>query len=131
MIVVDASALLEFLLQTSLGARVEARLFGKEDELHAPHLLDVEIAQGLRRLVRTGEVSSGRAEEAIADLTDVVLQRHAHLDLLDRAWKVRDNISAYDAMYVALAEAIAAPIVTCDSPLAKAPGHRARIEVIV
>ncbi len=130
MIVVDASALLEFLLQTSLGARVEARLFREEDELHAPHLLDVEIAQGLRRLVRTGEVSSGRAEEAIADLTDLDLHRHAHLDLLGRAWKLRDNISAYDAMYVALAEAIEAPIVTCDSPLAKAPGHRARIEVI-
>ena len=130
MIVVDASALLEFLLQTSLGARVEARLFGEEDELHAPHLLDVEIAQGLRRLVRTGEVSSGRAEEAIADLTDLDLHRHAHLDLLDRAWKLRDNISAYDAMYVALAEAIEAPIITCDSPLAKAPGHCARIEVI-
>jgi predicted nucleic acid-binding protein len=131
MIVVDASALLEFLLQTSLGVRVEARLFGDEDELHAPHLLDVEIAQGLRRLVRTGEVSSGRAGEAIADLTDLDLHRHAHFDLLDRAWKLRDNISAYDAMYVALAEAIEAPIVTCDSPLAKAPGHRARIEVIV
>lgn len=131
MIVVDASALLEFLLQTSLGARVEARLFGEEDELHAPHLLDVEVAQGLRRLVRTGEVSSGRAEEAIADLTDLDLHRHAHLDLLDRAWKLRDNISAYDAMYVALAEAIEAPIITCDRPLAKAPGHRARIEVIV
>jgi predicted nucleic acid-binding protein len=131
MIVVDASALLELLLQTSLGARVEARLFGEEDELHAPHLLDVEIAQGLRRLVRAGEVSSGRAEEAIADLTDLDLHRHAHLDLLNRAWKLRDNISAYDAMYVALAEAIEAPIITCDSPLAKAPGHRARIEVIV
>jgi predicted nucleic acid-binding protein len=131
MIVVDASALLEFLLQTTLGARVEARLFGEENELHAPHLLDVEIAQGLRRLVRTGEVSSGRAEEAIADLTELDLHRHAHLDLLDRAWKLRDNISAYDAMYVALAEAIDAPIVTCDSPLAKTPGHRARIEVIV
>ena len=130
MIVVDASALLEFLLQTSLGARVEARLFGEEDELHARHLGDVEIAQGLRRLVRTGEVSSGRAAEAIADLTDLDLHRHAHVDLLDRAWTLRDNIGAYDAMYVALAEAIEAPIVTCDRPLAKAPGHRARIEVI-
>lgn len=131
MIVVDASAVLEFLLQTSLGARVEARLFRDDDELHAPHLLDVEIAQGLRRLVRTGEVSSGRAEEAIADLSDLDLHRHAHLDLLDRAWKLRDNISAYDAMYVALGEAIEAPIITCDGPFAKSPGHRARIEVIV
>ena len=130
MIVVDSSALLEFLLQTPRGARVEARLFRGEDELHAPHLLDVEVVQGLRRLVRTGEVSSTRANEAIADLTDLDLHRHAHLDLLGRAWKLRDNITAYDAMYIALAEAIQAPIVTCDHPLAKAPGHRARIEAI-
>jgi predicted nucleic acid-binding protein len=129
-IVVDASALLEFLLQTPLGARVEARLFRDEDELHVPHLVDVELVQGLRRLVRSGEVSSVRAGEAIADLVDLDLHRHAHVDLLGRAWRLRDNITAYDAMYVALAEAIAAPIVTCDSPLAKAPGHRARIEVI-
>jgi len=129
-IVVDASALLEFLLQTSLGLRVEARLFRDEDEFHAPHLVDVEVVQGLRRLVRTGEVSSGRADEAIADLTDLDLHRHAHLDLLGRAWKLRENISAYDAMSVALAEAIEATMVTCDGPLAKASGHRARIEVI-
>jgi predicted nucleic acid-binding protein len=130
MIVVDASALLELLLQTSLGVRVEARLFRTDDELHAPHLLDVEIVQGLRRLVRSGEVSSSRAGDAIADLTDFDLHRHAHVDLLGRAWKLRDNISAYDAMYVALAEAIDAPVVTCDGPLSKAPGHRAQIELI-
>ena len=130
MIVVDASALLEFLLQTPCGARVEARLFRDGDELHAPHLLDVEVVQGLRRLVRTGEVSSTRAGEAIADLSDLDLHRHSHFDLLGRAWKLRDNITAYDAMYIALAEAIQAPIVTCDHALAKAPGHRARIEAI-
>lgn len=130
MIVVDASAVLEFLLQTALGARVEARLFRDGDELHAPHLLDVEVLQGLRRLVRTNEVSRERADEAIADLLDLDLHRHAHIDLLGRAWKLRDNISAYDAVYVALAEAIEAPIVTCDRPLAKSPGHRARFEVI-
>ena len=130
MIVVDASALLEFLLQTPLGTRIEARLFREEDELHAPHLVDVEVVQGLRRLVRRGEVSPGRAEEAVADLTDLDLHRHPHLDLMGRAWKLRDNITTYDAMYVALAEALEAPIVTCDGPLAKAPGHRARIEVV-
>jgi predicted nucleic acid-binding protein len=129
-IVVDASALLEFLLQTSIGVRVEARLFRDEDELHAPHLVDVEVVQGLRRLVRMGEVSSGRADEAIADLTDLDLHRHPHVDLLSRAWKLRDNVSAYDAMYISLAEAIEATIVTCDSPLAKAPGRRVRIDVI-
>lgn len=130
MIVVDASALLEFLLQTSLGNRVEARLFRDGDELHVPHLVDVEIVHALRRLVRTGELSPARAHEAIEDLTDVDLHRHAHLDFLRRSWKLRDNITAYDAMYVALAEAIQAPIVTCDGALVKAPGHRARVELI-
>jgi predicted nucleic acid-binding protein len=129
-IVVDASALLEFLLQTATGRRVEGRLFRGEDELHAPHLLDVEVVQGLSRLVRMGEVSSDRADGAIADLADLDLHRHPHLDFLSRAWKLRENVTAYDAMYVALAEALDAPIVTCDTPLAKAPGHRARIEVI-
>jgi len=129
-IVVDASALLEFLLQTPLGSRVEARLFRDRDELHSPHLADVEVTQGLRRLVRTGEVSPGRAAEAIADLVDLDLHRHPHLDLLTRAWTLRDNVTAYDAMYIALAEALDASIVTCDAPLAKAPGHRARIDVI-
>ena len=129
MIVVDASALLEFLLQTPLGARVEARLF-RDEEFHSPHLVDVEVTQGLRRLVRAAEVSPDRAAEAIADLADLDLHRHPHLDLLTRAWKLRENVTAYDAMYVALAEALDAPIVTCDAPLARAPGHRADIEVI-
>jgi predicted nucleic acid-binding protein len=130
MIVIDASALLEFLLQTALGTRVEARLFRDQDEFHSPHLADVEVTQGLRRLVRAGEVSPVRAAEAIADLADLDLHRHAHLDVLTRAWRLRGNITAYDAMYVVLAEALDAPIVTCDGPLAKSPGHRARIEVI-
>ena len=129
MIVVDASALVEFLLQTPRGAKVESRLFGSDDELHAPHLVDVEVVQALRRLVRLREVAAGRADDAIADLCDLDLHRHAHVDLLSRAWKLRDNISAYDAMYVALAEAIGAPVVTCDAPLANASGHGARIEL--
>jgi predicted nucleic acid-binding protein len=129
-IVIDASALLEFLLQTPLGARVEARLFRDADEFHSPHLVDVEVTQGLRRLVRLGEVSPNRAAEAITDLGDLDLHRHPHVDFLTRAWKLRENVTAYDAMYVALAEGLEAPIVTCDTPLGKAPGHRARIEVI-
>ena len=131
MIVVDASALLEFLLQTPLGTRVERRLLRDEDECHSPHLVDVEVTQGLRRLVRAGEVSANRAAEAIEDLIDLDLHRHAHLDLLTRAWKLRENVTAYDAMYVALAEALDATVVTCDTPLANAPGRRAHIEVIV
>lgn len=130
MIVADASALLEFLLQTPLGTRVEARLFRDGDELHSPHLMDVEVTQGLRRLVRSGEVSPGRAAEAIADLVDVDLHRHSHLDLLARVWQLRDNITAYDAAYVALAEALGATVVTCDAPLARASGHRAQIDLV-
>jgi len=129
-IVLDASALLEFLLQTPLGTRVEARLFRDGDEFHSPHLVDVEVAQGLRRLVRTGEVSRDRAADAIADLTDFDLHRHPHLDFLNRAWKLREDVTAYDAMYIALGEALDAPIVTCDAPLGRAPGHRTHIEVI-
>jgi predicted nucleic acid-binding protein len=130
-IVIDASALLEFLLQTPLGTRVEARLLRDQDEFHSPHLIDVEVTQGLRRLVRAGEVSADRAAEAIEDLVDFDLHRHAHLDLLTRSWKLRDNVTAYDAMSIALAEALDATVVTCDTPLAKTPGHRAHIEVVV
>lgn len=130
MIVVDASALLEFLLQTPTGTRVEARLFRDYHEFHAPHLLDVEIVQALRRLVRTGELSAERAAAAIADLSDFDLHRHAHLDLLTRTWTLRENITAYDAMYVALAEALGAPLLTCDAALASAPGRRAHVELV-
>jgi predicted nucleic acid-binding protein len=129
-IVLDASALLEFLLQTSRGSRVEARLVREADEWHAPHLVDVEVVQGLRRLVRAGELPPGRAIEAMTDLGDLDLHRHAHTDLLSRVWALRRNVTAYDAVYVALAEALDASLVTCDAPLARAPGHAARIDVI-
>ena len=130
MIVVDASAITEFLLQTPLGTRVEARLFRDRNEFHAPHLLDVEVAQALRRMVRAGEVLAGRADEALGDLAAFDIRRHAHKDFLGRAWQLRDNLTAYDAMYVALAEALDAPVVTCDGPLGATPGHAALIEVI-
>jgi predicted nucleic acid-binding protein len=77
-----------------------------------------------------GEVSANRAADALADLAGLDLHRYAHLDLLARAWKFRDNITACDGVYIALAEALDAPIVTCDEPLSRAPGHRARIELI-
>jgi predicted nucleic acid-binding protein len=130
MIVVDASAMTELLLQTPLGSKVEARLFDGNEELHVPHLLDVEVAQALRRLVRTRELQAERAEEALADLADADLHRHAHVDLLTRVWELRGNLTAYDAVYVALAEALASPLVTCDGRLGSSPGHGARIEVI-
>jgi predicted nucleic acid-binding protein len=129
-IVVDASAMLEFLLQTPLGTRVETRLFHNRDTFHAPHLLDVEVTQALRSLVRAGDVGADRAQEALHDLTDLDLRRHPHTHFLGRAWELRENVTAYDAMYIALAEAIDAPLVTCDGPLSTTPGHAARIEVV-
>jgi predicted nucleic acid-binding protein len=129
-IVVDASAVTELLLQTSLGSQVEARLFRSGDDLHAPHLLDVEVLHALRRLVRLGEVSPARARDAIEDLTLLRLLRHPHVDLLGRAWELRDNVTAYDAQYVALAEALNAPLVTCDRALGAKAAHAARVEVM-
>lgn len=130
MIIVDASAMIELLLQTDLGARVEARLSRDGDVLHAPALLDVEVLQGMRRMVQQGDLESLRAQEAIEDLALFDLLRHQHTDFIGRAWELRDNITAYDAVYVALAEALDAPLVTCDRPLAKSPGHAARIELL-
>jgi predicted nucleic acid-binding protein len=130
MIVVDASAITELLLQTALGTRVEQRLYREDADLHAPHLLDVEVLSALRRLVQSGEVRPERAEEAIEDLGALRLVRHGHLDLTTRAWELRQNVTMYDAMYLALAEALGATVITCDGPLGATPRHVARIEVI-
>src|SRR5262245_48096024 len=130
MIVVDASAMTELLLQTELGARVERRLCRVDDQSHAPHLIDVEVLSALRRLVQAGDVPPGRAEEAIEDLGLIRLVRHGHLDLLSRAWALRKNVTVYDAMYIALAESLDATVVTCDRLLGARSRHSARIEVI-
>ena len=112
------------------GREVAERLAAEDQTLHAPHLLDVEVAQGLRRLVRIGELAPARAAEAIADLTDLTAVRHAHEDLLPRIWAMRDNLTAYDAVYIALAEALDATLLTIDRRLAKAPGHRAQVQLL-
>ena len=130
MIVADASAITELLLQTELGTRVEQRLSRDDDDLHVPHLLDVEVLSALRRLVHAGEVLPARAEEAIEDLGLLRVIRHGHLDLATRAWGLRQNFTVYDAVYLVLAESLDATVVTCDRPFGAAPGHSARIEVI-
>jgi predicted nucleic acid-binding protein len=129
-IVVDASALLEALLRTSAAAAVEDRLFAPSQTLHAPHLLDVEVAQVIRRYAGNGEIDSARGRLALADLADFPLRRYPHDFLLSRIWDLRDNLTAYDAAYVALAEALDAPLLTRDRRLAAAAGHRAQIELI-
>jgi predicted nucleic acid-binding protein len=128
--VLDASAVLEFLLRTPIGNRVEAKLFSNGGSLHAPHLIDVEVAQVIRRHAAAGIISVARGEEALLDLADLLLNRHAHTESLPRIWELRHNLTAYDAAYVALAEALDAPLLTCDRKLARAGNHRARIELV-
>ena len=130
MIVIDASALIELLLRTELGAKVEARVLSPAERLHAPHLLDVETAQVLRRLVQLKQITASRAREALDDHLELFIERAPHREMLQRIWELRDSLTAYDAAYIALAEAIDAPLITCDTKLAHAHGHRAKIELI-
>lgn len=105
------------------------RLLDSAESLHAPHLLDVEVAQILRRFVRRGELAPDRAREALDDLASLPLERYSHEILLSRVWTLRENLTAYDAVYVALAEILDATLLTRDARIPRAPGHAARIEV--
>ena len=129
MIVLDASAAIDWLLQTAAGQRIETRIYSRNESLHAPHLLDLEVVQVLRRLVREGVISSHHADEAIDDLLDLRLTRYPHFVLLPRIWQLRQNLSAYDAAYVALAERLGARLLTRDARLASASGHKSAIEL--
>ncbi len=130
MIVLDASAALSVLLAADTGAEgIRERISHPDETLHVPHLLEVEVLHALRRLSFGGVVSSERALLALSRLRDTQLQRYPHTALIERIWQLRDNLTAYDAAYVALAEALNAPLVTRDARLARAPGIRAEVEV--
>jgi len=128
-IVLDASAAIDWLLQTPVGQRIEQRIYRNNESLHAPHLLDLEVAQVLRRLAREGSISSHRADEAIDDLLNLRVSRYPHFVLVPRIWQLRHNLSAYDAAYIALAEKLGARLITRDARLASASGHVAAIDV--
>ena len=130
MSVVDASALLEVLLRTPAAEAVEDRLFAPRQTLHAPHLIDVEVAHVIRRYAANGDIDAERGRAALVDLADFPLRRYPHDLLLPRIWELRNNVTAYDAAYVALAEALDAPLLTRDRRLAGASGHRAPIELV-
>jgi predicted nucleic acid-binding protein len=130
MIVLDASVAVEVLLQTVAGAALTERLLAATSSLHAPELLDVEVAQVLRRFVSRGELDPERARQALSTLGAFPLERHSHEPLLLRIWALRSNLTAYDAAYVALAEVLDATLLTRDSRLLRAPGHAARVEVV-
>ena len=128
--VVDASVVVTLVLGGTASETIAARLAWTGARCRAPHLLDLEVAQALRRLVRSGRCEPARAELALVRLRRLGLEYHPHGPLLPRIWELRGNLSAYDAAYVALAEALDAPLLTADHRLAAAPGHRARIEVL-
>ena len=129
MIVLDASAVVDWLLQTSAGQSIEKRIYSRNESLHAPHLLDLEVTQVLRRLALQGVVPVHRVDEAVRDLLDLRITRYPHLVLLPRIWQLRHNFSAYDAAYIALAEKLGAALVTRDARLASASGHAAPVEL--
>ena len=128
--VLDASVILEVLLKTPLGERHAARVFGADESLHAPHLVDVEVAQVLRRLTLAEEIAEQRAAQVLENLADLRLVRHEHVPLLGRIWQLRESVTAYDAAYLALAEGLSAPLLTCDGRLSRAHGHRAAVELL-
>jgi predicted nucleic acid-binding protein len=127
-LVVDTSAVLEALAAREPPEGLIERLAGDGD-LHAPHLIDVEILHALRRLTAHGELSDERAADARADFRELALVRYPHVELSDRIWELRHNMTAYDAAFVALAESLEVPLITCDGRLTTAPGPTARVEL--
>lgn len=130
MIVLDASAAIEWLLQSPAGVKIDQRIFSPSESLHAPHLLDIEVAQVLRRYVREKTITARRAQEALEDLADLRLSRYPHDVLIPRIWDLRATLTAYDAAYVALAELLDAPLLTGDRKIAAASGHHAKVEIV-
>ena len=129
MLVVDASVLVVALTDDSSdGDRARQRLFG--ESLAAPELVDLEVASVLRRQVASGAVDPRRAELALTDLVELPMQRAVHRPLLPRVWELRENLTVYDAVYVALAEFAEAALLTGDRRLANAPGLRCPVEVL-
>lgn len=129
MIVLDASAVVEWLLGRPLAGAVQRRLLRDSPSLHAPHLLAVEVAQVVWRYQRQGVLSAERGALALTALADLDVASYPHEPLLPAIWQLRENLSAYDAAYVALAAALDAPLVTLDGRLASAP-HRVDVDLI-
>jgi predicted nucleic acid-binding protein len=127
-LVVDTSAVIGVLTGRPPIDGMIGRLAGDGD-LAAPHLLDVEFLHALRRLVLARQLSEDRAADARNDLADLAITRYEHTVVADRSWQLRHALTAYDAAFVALAELLGAPLVTCDARLARAPGTTATIEL--
>lgn len=129
MLIVDASCLYAVLMDEPEGSRIRARL-AEDPELHAPHVIDVEVFGIIRRDFRNGLIDATMANQALDEMRDWPGERHGHRLLLERAWELRDNVRGWDAMYVALAESLEGTLITGDQRLARAPGLQCLVEVI-
>jgi len=130
MIVLDASAVVELLLNSAAAERVHRRAFQEAELRFAPHLIDIEVAHVMRRYAASGEITGRRGEQAVDLLREMRLIRYSHERFLPRIWELRHNLTAYDAAYVALAESLPAPLLTRDARLAASSGHEAAIELL-
>ncbi len=128
--VLDASAAVEWLLQLARADAVSERLTAWDGALHAPHLLGVEVAQVVRRYAAVGDITAQRGADALTDLADLDMVHHPHEPLLPTMWRLRSNLTAYDAAYVALALVLDVPLLTLDAWIAAAPGHGAAVELV-
>lgn len=130
MVVIDASVLVELILRTPAGVTLEARIREELPLVCAPHLIDIEAAHVLRRFVLRGEIGAERGKTAFRDLAEFPIFRYPHPPLLAGIWLLRNNLSAYDASYVELAEMLQAPLLTRDRRLAGSSGHQAQVEIV-
>ena len=130
MLVVDASAVVELLMASPTGSLVEEFALSSGEPLAAPQLLDIEVMHVIRRFHRSGFLSLQRSEQALGDLADLAIARYGHEILRSAIWRLRNNVTAYDAAYVALAELLEAPILTCDARLARSGGHGVTIRLV-
>jgi len=130
LIVVDASAIVTLLLGLPGADAIKDRLSETDEPIGAPHLIDAEVVHAIRRYVAAGHASAHRGAQAIEDFGDLEIQRFPQAALLGRVWALRDNLTAYDALYIALAEVLEASLLTRDRRIAAAPGHHAKVEVL-
>jgi predicted nucleic acid-binding protein len=126
-IVLDSSAAIDYLLAYEPNASWVEEHLRVDPDLHVPHLFDIEIVGAVRRKVLFGDLSQARGKQAVLDVVDLDVTRYPHTPFLARIWELRRNLTAYDAPYVALAEALGVPLVTTDRSLAGAPGPRVPI----
>ncbi|MBI2169608.1 MAG: type II toxin-antitoxin system VapC family toxin [Actinobacteria bacterium] len=128
MLVIDTSAVIEALARLPVNPDLSDRLVSDGD-LRAPHLIDVEVQHALAKLVRNGSLRDDQADQVRRSYDLLAITRYPHTGLAGRMWELRRNLTAHDAAFVALAEALEAPLVTCDRRIARAPGHTARVEI--